>query len=146
MNANTHVVCGQCQSVVRVPTERLDQQPHCPKCHQALFSGHALPLNTAAFDAQVSRSDVPVVVDFWAPWCGPCRAMAPRFEEAARQMEPKLRFAKVNSDEEQNLAARLNIRSIPTLLVFRDGREVARQSGAMDKASLTRWLDGVLAA
>lgn len=146
MNANTHVVCGQCQAVVRVPTERLAEQPHCPKCHQLLFDGHPVALNSAAFEAQLSRSDVPVVVDFWAPWCGPCRAMAPRFEEAAKQLEPRLRFAKVNSDDEPNLAARFNIRSIPTLLVFQNGREVARQSGAMDTGALTRWLGGVLAA
>lgn len=146
MNANTHVVCGQCQTVVRVPTEKLTQAPHCPKCHQPLFNGHPVALNAAAFEAQLKRSDLPMVVDFWAPWCGPCRAMAPRFEEAAHKMEPKLRFAKVNSDEEPNLAADLNIRSIPTLLVFRNGREVARQAGAMDIANLTRWLEGVLAA
>lgn len=143
MNVHTHVVCGQCQATVRVPTERLGESPRCPQCHQALFDGHPVALTTASFDAHLSNSDLPVVVDVWAPWCGPCKAMAPHFEETARQLEPKFRFAKVNSDEEPNLAARFNIRSIPTLLVFRGGREVARQSGAVDSKRLAQWLEGV---
>lgn len=143
MNAHTHVVCGQCHATVRVPTERLSDSPRCPQCHQALFGGHPIALTAASFDAHLSNSDLPVVVDVWAPWCGPCKAMAPHFEATARQLEPKFRFAKVNSDEEPNLAARFNIRSIPTLLVFRDGREVARQSGAVDSARLKQWLEGV---
>jgi thioredoxin 2 len=146
MASDTHVVCGHCQAVVRVPAEKIGQAPHCPRCHELLFDGHPLTLSTAAFDTHLHRSDLPIVVDFWAPWCGPCQAMAPRFEQAARQMEPKARFAKVNSDEEPNLAARFNIRSIPTLLVLRQGREIARQSGAMDTAALTRWLERVLAS
>jgi thioredoxin 2 len=102
-------------------------------------------LRTANFDQHLTHSDVPVIVDFWAPWCGPCQAMAPRFEAAAQQFEPRARFAKVNSDEEPTLSARFGIRGIPTLLVFRRGREVARQSGAMDARTLTQWVESVIA-
>lgn len=146
MASDTHVVCGHCQAVVRVPTDKIEQAPHCSRCHELLFDGHPVTLTTAAFDTHLQRSDLPVVVDFWASWCGPCLAMAPRFEQVAQRMEPKARFAKVNSDEEPNLAARFNIRSIPTLLVLRQGREIARQAGAMDTTALTHWLEQVLAS
>ena len=140
---NTHVVCGQCQSIVRVPNARLQHAPQCPHCHAPLFTGQPFTLTSAAFEKQVQRSDLPLVVDVWAPWCGPCRAMAPQFEAVARRMEPHVRFAKLNSDDEPQLATQLNIRSIPTLIVFREGREVARQSGAVDANRLTAWLQNV---
>jgi len=140
---STHVVCGECQSIVRVPNARLQQAPQCPHCHVALFTGQPFTLTSAAFEKQVQRSDLPLVVDVWAPWCGPCRAMAPQFEAVARRMEPHVRFAKLNSDDEPQLATQLNIRSIPTLIVFRAGREVARQAGAVDANRLTAWLQGV---
>lgn len=137
-------VCAHCDAVVRVPHDRLGDAPKCPRCHEALFTGHPVELTSANFDRHVTQSGVPVVVDFWAPWCGPCRAMAPVFERVAVETEPKARFAKLNTDEAQDIAGRYGIRSIPTLMVFKDGREVARQAGAMDAASLRRWLGTVL--
>jgi thioredoxin 2 len=143
MTANgqhVHVVCGHCDSVVRLPADRLSESPRCPKCHSTLFEGTPITLTSANFDKHVSRGDLPLVVDFWAPWCGPCLAMAPFFEKAARQLEPKLRFAKLNTEEHPAPAAKFNIRSIPTMIVFRGGREVGRQIGAMDAATLVSWL------
>jgi len=140
MTQQVQVVCGQCQATVRIPDDRLVDEPRCPRCHQSLFAGHPLTLTTATFDKHVQQSDIPLVVDVWAPWCGPCKSMAPHFESVAKEMEPRLRFAKINSDEEPALASRFGIRGIPTLIVFRDGKEVARQSGAMDAGSLKRWL------
>jgi len=138
--ASVHVVCPHCNAVNRMPSARLAEGGNCGSCKQALFEGRPMELTAANFDAQVGRSDLPVVVDFWVPWCGPCRAMAPQFEKAAAQLEPGYRLAKLNTEEEQSLAARFGIRSIPTIAIFRQGREVARQSGAMDAAALARWV------
>jgi thioredoxin 2 len=129
-----------------VPAARLDQHPTCGKCKKRLFTAEPIDLRTAAFDHFVAHTDLPVVVDFWAPWCGPCRSMAPHFKEAAGMLEPRVRFVKVNSDDESSLAARFNIRSIPTLVILQRGTEIARQSGALPRDALVRWIAGHLPA
>ena len=136
-----HIVCPACNAVNRIPAARLDDKPACGKCHQALFQARPVELTAANFDQQVGRSDVPVLVDFWAPWCGPCKMMAPQFEQAAGALEPRFRLAKVDTEAQQALGARFNIRSIPTLALFRGGREIARQPGAMGAADIQRWVE-----
>lgn len=139
-----HLLCPHCDSIVRVPADRLSDGPKCPRCKSLLLSDQPLDLDTAKFERHLTKSDLPLVVDFWAPWCGPCRMMAPHYSEAARRMSTRARFAKVNSDEHPALSSRFGIRGIPTLIVFKGGREVARQSGAMDSNTLQRWLTSVL--
>ena len=144
MSDPLHVVCPHCDAVNRLPTARLAEKPVCGKCGKTLFAGQPVDLNAGNFDRHIERSDLPVVVDFWAPWCGPCRTMAPTFARAAGELEPAVRLAKVDTEGEQQLAARFNIRSIPTLAIFRNGREIARQSGAVDAATLRRWVQSHL--
>ena len=140
MSESLHVVCPHCDSINRLPAEKISADGKCGKCKQALFTGDVLELGTDNFSKHVSRNEIPVLVDFWAPWCGPCKMMAPIFSQAAQQLEPNIRVAKINTEAEQHLAAQFQIRSIPTLAIFRNGKEIARTAGAMDLPSLMSWV------
>ena len=139
MSESIHLVCPHCAGVNRVPKVRLGSQPRCGKCHRGLFTGQPIAMDEAGFKRQLKRSGVPLLVDFWAPWCAPCRGMAPAYERAAGQLEPEVVLAKVNTEENQGLARRYGIRSIPTLALFRGQKEIARVSGAMDTPALVSW-------
>jgi thioredoxin 2 len=141
---SVHLVCPHCNVTNRVPSDKLQAELNCGKCQEHLLTAHPDNLGEAAFNAQLAKSDLPMVVDFWAPWCGPCRMMAPAYEKVSHDMQGKARFVKVNTEDEQGLAAKYNIRSIPTLAVFAGGREIARQPGAMSAPDLARWVRAAL--
>jgi thioredoxin 2 len=143
MSSNTtHVACPHCAAVNRVPTARLGDDPVCGRCGQTLLDGHPVELSDADFDQVVQRSDLPVVVDFWAPWCGPCRQMAPQFAQAAGSLKGKALLVKVNSDDNPRVASRFGIRSIPTLVKLDHGREVARVAGARPAGQIVQFAQG----
>lgn len=139
------VACPSCNTLNRAPRDKLaNGGGKCGQCKSPLFSGHPVALDAASFDSHAAKSDIPLLVDFWAPWCGPCKAMAPHFEKAAGRLEPTVRLAKVNTDDEQALAGQFGIRGIPTLILFKHGREIGRQSGMMDTAGIESWVSQML--
>lgn len=142
MAESVHIVCPHCSSTNRVPGSRLADKPKCGICKKSLFNALPLILTVRNFQKHIIQNNIPGVVDFWAGWCGPSKMMAPVFKQAAAQLEPYVRLAKVDTEAEQGLAAQFNIRGIPTLIIFRAGKEIARQSGAMDLSTLTHWIQG----
>lgn len=141
MSDAIHIVCPHCQTINQLPATRLTEHPNCGKCRKALFDGKPILLNKTLFERHIHRNGIPVLVDFWAEWCGPCKMMAPQFESAANILEPKVRLVKINIEAEQALASLYTIQSIPTLVLFFHGKEVARSTGAMGAQDMVRWVN-----
>ena len=138
------IMCPHCGGLNRVADDKLQQNPQCGKCKQNLFTGQPVEMNSEQFLRAMQKTDQPLVVDFWAPWCGPCQGFAPVFKQAAQAFEPKARFVKINTENEQQIAAQFGIRSIPTLAIFQNGKEITRLSGAMNFPQFSQWLNQYL--
>lgn len=134
-----HVVCPACQKINRVAAARLNEHPKCGSCGELLFQGHAADVDPAAFERHTSGNTIPVLVDVWAPWCGPCRSMAPMYERAAAQLEPGVRLIKLNMDNAPQLAARFGVQAVPTLLLLKRGKVIAQEAGARDSQGIVAW-------
>lgn len=141
MSEFTHIVCPHCNGTNRIPSGKTPDEAKCGRCKQSILDTKPINLTTENFQQHLQKNDIPVIIDFWAPWCGPCKMMGPNFEQASQNFRARVRFAKVNTEEQQSLGAHFNIRSIPTLILFKQGKEVDRLSGALDANQLITWLN-----
>jgi len=140
MSEFTHIVCPYCNGTNRLPKDKMNEEARCGRCKQSIFNTKPIELSTENISQHLEKNDIPLIIDFWAPWCGPCKVMGPNFEKVASSFKTKVRFAKVNTEAQQSLGVHFNIRSIPTLILFKQGKEVDRVSGALDASALNNWL------